>query len=167
MKPRIQATLALLLSLYLAILAGGLLVLAWQSGPEAMDIWAWIILGVHVGAAVVLPVLLFRAWCQKRTIRMGKALPWAVRLMYLSVILAICDSWAAGTDRRDTLFSQTVWAMSDGGTRGYNGFGYCLTYHRRLGGEFGPEVWFWFTPFRLYYTSSRVGASWVWTPDQA
>lgn len=167
MKPRLQAILALLLTLYLTTLAGGLSYLAWQSGFAAMDAWAWVILGVHVGAAVTLPVLWFRARRQKRTIRMGKVLPWVVRVMYLAVTLAICDSWAAGTDRRDTLFSQAVWATSDGGTRGYNGFGYCLTYHRRLGGEFGPEIWFWFTPFRLYYTSTRVGACWLWTPDPA
>ena len=100
---------------------------------------------------------------QRISPRTKKVLLWLFRAIYVSIILGICDSWVAGTARRDTLFSKTSWAMSDGGTRGYVGFGYSLTYYRRMGGKHGPEIWFWFTPFRLCWTSEQIGANWIWT----
>ena len=160
------STVALILvSLYSATVCVWFLVSALNPDAGEWDIWSFVILSVYVVPAILIPIFLFRAFRQKRSVRLGRVLPWVFRAVYVSVILAIWDSWSAGTDRRDTLFSKASWAMRDGGTRGYVGFCYSLTYYRRIGGEHGPEVWFWFTPFRLYWTSSRVGVSWLWTHD--
>jgi hypothetical protein len=95
--------------------------------------------------------------------RKKKIVVWLIRAMYVSIILGLCDSWIASTSHRDTFFSKERWELRDGGTRGYVGFGYSLTYYREMGGEHGPEIWFWFTPFRIYWTSKRIGASWIWS----
>jgi len=53
--------------------------------------------------------------------------------------------------------------MEDGGTTGHVGFGYSLIYHREMIGEDGPEIWFWFTPLRLSFTSAKTGVRWIWS----
>ena len=97
--------------------------------------------------------------------RKRRILVWMVRAMYISVILAICDVWTAGTKRDFTLFSKNTWEMSDGGTKGYIGFGYSMIYFRRLGGEpFGPVIWFWFTPVVVDATGHRgIQVRWLWS----
>jgi hypothetical protein len=155
---RPSSVVLILVFLYSAAFAVWFSVLAFQPGAGGWDLWAVIILGVYVVPAVVIPFFLFRAFRQKRCIRLGKVLPWVFRAVYVSIILALCDSWWA-TGHTNTLFSKTTWATSDGGTRGYVGFGYSLTYYRSMGGRHGPEIWFWFTPFRLYWTTEAHGIS--------
>jgi hypothetical protein len=92
---------------------------------------------------------------------LASLLLWALVAACVSIILGLSDCWVAGTARRDTVFSKTVWATRDGGTRGYLGLGYSLTYYRAMSGEHGPEIWFWFTPFRMYWTTERHGFSWL------
>lgn len=58
--------------------------------------------------------------------------------------------------------------MKDGGTTGSVGFGYFLTFYRRMSGEpYGPEVWFWFTPFVISAAHRHVEVRWVWANDNA
>ena len=97
--------------------------------------------------------------------RLKKILLWVFFAACISIFLGITDCWVAGTARRDTLFSKTVWAVSDGGTRGYVGFGYSLTYYRKMEGEHGPEIWFWFTPFTIYWTSEGKGIRWLFESE--
>lgn len=144
--------------LYLAAFALWLLVSALQPGSGDWDFWTVIILGVYAVPAGIIPFFLFRAFRERRCLRFNKGLPWVFRAACVSIILAICDSWWA-TGHTNTLFSKTTWATSDGGTRGYVGFGYSLTYYRSMGGRHGPEIWFWFTPFRLYWTTEGHGVS--------
>ncbi len=80
--------------------------------------------------------------------------------MCVSVVLGVCDFWIAGTAHRHTLFSKAVWA-SGGGTRGYVGFGYSLTYYRGMGDANGPEIWYWFTPFTVYRTTEHTSVRWL------
>ena len=150
---------------YRALLRGGRDVDAGVgSQPDAgpWDFWGLIILGFHVVPALIIPVFLVRAFRQKRCIRLGKVLPWLLRGVCLSVIFAMCDSWWA-TEHTNTLFSVTTWATRDGGTRGYVGFGYCLTYYRSLSGERGPAVWFWFTPFVIDTAHRKLQVRWLWS----
>jgi hypothetical protein len=85
--------------------------------------------------------------------------------MSVSIILGIVDCWIAGTSHRDTLFSKSVWKLSDGGTSGYIGLGYSLTYYRKMDGEQGSEIWYWFTPFTVYHTTQRTGIRWLFASD--
>jgi hypothetical protein len=122
----------------------------------------WLIAGVIFVPIIALPAYLADCLHRKQLPKLKPWLPWVARIMYVSIILAICDCWAAGTEHRAPLFSKTTWAMSDGGTRGSIGFGYTLTYYRRMGGVQGPEVWFWFTPFTVSWTTEHVGFRWIW-----
>jgi hypothetical protein len=98
--------------------------------------------------------------------RWKRVLLWLFRAVSVSVILALCDCWSAGTARRDTVFSKTSWAMDDGGTRGYTGFGYFLTYYRRMDATLcGPSVWFWFTPFTVSMARGSFEVRWLWRQD--
>jgi hypothetical protein len=155
---RLSSLALSLVFLYSAAFAIWLLVSALQSGAGVWDLWGVILLAVYVAPALIIPFFLFRAFRQKHCVRLGRVLPWVFRAISVSIILAICDSWWA-TAHTNTLFSKTTWATRDGGTRGYAGFGYSLTYYRSLGGRRGPEVWFWFTPFRLYWTTEEHGVS--------
>lgn len=157
--------------------AGILLVLVWcyfllwglfivVSGLRAdsgdWGLGAWLMIG-----AVLIPILLIPRYlydCARRKQAPGFKpwLPWVFRLMCLSIILAMVDSWAEGTDRRDPLFSYRVYKLKDGGTGGSVGLGYSLTYYRAMGGAHGPEVWFWFTPFTVSWTTEHVGLRWLW-----
>lgn len=122
----------------------------------------WVLTGALLVPIVLIPAYL-RYCVRRRSLpKFRHCIPWIVRVMYVSIILAMCDSWAAGTERRAPLFSRVTWAMSDGGTRGSVGFGYSLTYHRTMGGEHGPEVWFWFMPFTVRWTSEHVGLRCLW-----
>jgi len=95
--------------------------------------------------------------------RLRRILPWVFRAIYLSMILAICDCIAAGSSHRDTLFSRNTWRMTDGGTSGYVGFGYSMTYYRRMDASLsGPVVWFWFTPFQISFARSEPELLWLW-----
>lgn len=149
---------------WLYLLAWGALLAAAVVQPDGggWEFEGWVLTGALLGPIVLIPIYL--ACCAKRklTPRFRHWLPWVVRVSYVSMILAICDSWAAGTERREPLFSKVTWGMSDGGTRGCFGFGYSLTYHRKMGGEHGPEVWFWFSPFTVRWTSEHVGLRWIW-----
>ena len=89
-----------------------------------------------------------------------RAWPWVVRALYLSVFLAICDCVVAS--RGDTIFSKRTWAMTDGGTCGYVGFGYSLTYYRPLDASLcGPVVRFWHLPFEISFARSEPEILWV------
>lgn len=118
-------------------------------------------------AALLLPIVMI-PWYLGRSVKHRSLpqfrhwLPWVARAIYVSIILALCDCWMASTERRVTPFSKGTWAMSDGGTRGSVGFGYALTYHRQMGGEYGPEVWFWFAPFTVRCTTEHTGLRWLW-----
>jgi hypothetical protein len=97
--------------------------------------------------------------------RIKKILFWLLCAMIVSIIFGITDCWVAGTSHRNTLFSVPVWKLSDGGTSGYVGLGYSLTYYRKMGGEHGSEIWYWFTPFTVYHTSERTGVRWLFASD--
>jgi hypothetical protein len=133
-------------------------------GPDAGDLEfeGWMLTAALLVPIILIPVYLSHCVNCKRIPQFRHWFPWVLRIAYVSVILAICDSWAAGTERRAPLLSKGTWAMSDGGTRGSIGFGYSLTYYRRLSGEQGPEVWFWFSPFTVRWTSEHVGVRWLW-----
>ena|SRR5208283_718204 len=135
---------------------------AFQPNAGGWEFEEWVVTGAWLVPIILIPLYLTGCVRRKQPLRLKPWLPWVVRIMYVSIILAICDSWIAGTDRRAPLFSHTTWGMSDGGTRVSVGFGYSLTYHRTMGGEHGPEVWFWFSPFTVRYTSQHIGLRWVW-----
>ena len=148
--------------LYLLAWAVFFAVDAFQPDAGGWEFEEWVLTGALMIPLVLIPVYLGYNVRHGLLPQCRHWLPWVVRLMYVSVILAICDSWAAGTERRAPLFSKVTWAMRDGGTRGSVGFGYSLTYHRKMGGEHGPEVWFWFAPFTVRWTSEHVGLRWIW-----
>jgi hypothetical protein len=133
-------------------------------GPDAgrWELGEWLMTGAVLVPIILIPLYLIHCVRQRQPPRLRDWLPWVARMMYISLILAMCDCWAAGTERRTPIFSSTIWGMSDGGTRGYVGFGYFLTYYRRMGGVQGPEVWFWFTPFTVSATTEHVGLHWLW-----
>ena len=150
--------------LWLYMLAWGVFFATAAFEPDAGD-WEFetcVLTGALLVPLVLIPVYLGHCVNRKLMPQFRHWLPWVLRIAYVSVLLAICDSWAAGTDRRAPLFSKSTWSMSDGGTRGSIGLGYSLTYYRRLGGEHGPEVWFWFSPFTIRWTSEHVGVRWLW-----
>ena len=90
---------------------------------------------------------------------------WLFYAMCISTILGIVDCWVAGTAYRNTLFSLPMWKLRDGGTTGYIGFGYSLTYFRKIDGEHGPEISYWFIPFSVYHTTERTGVRWVFVSE--
>jgi hypothetical protein len=148
--------------LYELAWAGFFGVAAFQPNAGGWEFEGWVLTGALLVPIILIPVYLSYSVRRGSPPQFRHWLPWVVRVMYVSVILAICDSWAAGTERRAPLFSKVTWAMKDGGTRGSVGLGYSLTYHRKMGGEHGPEVWFWFTPFTVRWTSEHVGLRWLW-----
>jgi hypothetical protein len=148
--------------LYFVAWGSFMAVSVFQPDAGGWELEEWLLTTALLVPIVVIPIYLVRCVRRKQPPRFRPWLPWAARIMYVSIILAICDSWVAGTERRAPLFSITTWAMSDGGTRGSVGFGYSLTYYRRMGGVHGPEVWFWFTPFTVSWTTERIGLRWLW-----
>jgi hypothetical protein len=58
-----------------------------------------------------------------------------------------------------------MWKLRDGGTTGYLGFGYSLIYYRKIDGEHGPEISYWFIPFSVYHTTERTGVRWYFDSD--
>lgn len=155
---------ALLVLVWLYMVAWGVFTAISAFRPDAggWEIGEWLITGALLLPIILIPLYLKRCLREKQAPGLKRWLPWVVRVMCLSIVLAMLDSWIAGTERRAPLFSITTWAMSDGGTRGYLGFGYSLTYYRRMGGVYGPEVWFWFTPFTISFTTGHVGVGWLW-----
>jgi hypothetical protein len=70
---------------------------------------------------------------------------------------------SAGYFLGGTVCSIPLWQMRDGGSTGSVGFGYFLTYYRRMDGQaYGPEVWFWFTPFVISAAHRHIEVRWIW-----
>jgi hypothetical protein len=97
--------------------------------------------------------------------RLKKILLWLLCAMCISILLGMVDCWLAGTKFRNTLFSRAMWKMLDGSTTGYLGFGYTLIYYRKLDGEQGPEIWYWFAPCAFYHTTERTGVRWLFSSE--
>ena len=90
---------------------------------------------------------------------------WIARLVGLSLLLAMIDC-SAGYFLGTTVCSIPIWKMKDGGTTSSVGFGYFLTYYRRMDAKAnGPEVWFWFTPFVISAAHRHVELRWLWKQD--
>ncbi len=163
--PRLWSGVGILLALaWLYMLGWGVFMAAsvFQQDAGGWELGEWLMTAALLVPIILIPVYLAHCVRRKQPPRLRPWLPWLVRVMYVSVILAVCDSWAAGSERRAPIFSVTTWAMRDGGTRASVGFGYSLTYYRRMGGEHGPEVWFWFTPFTVSWTTEHIGLRWLW-----
>ncbi len=148
--------------LYTTVYAVGLLISALQPDAGTWDVASCLFLGMFFVPVLLIPIFLIRAFRKKCHLLLGKILPWVFRVMYISVIFALCDCWWA-TTYRGTMFSRAQWKMKDGGTTGYMGFGYDLTYFRRIGGShYGPQVWFWFTPFIIDLGHKHAQICWIW-----
>jgi hypothetical protein len=163
--PRLWSGVGLLLGLawlYILGWAAFMITAAFQSDAGGWELGEWLMMGALFVPLLLIPFYLVHCAGRKQAPRFRPWLPWAFRIMCLSLVLAILDSWVAGTDRRAPLFSKVLWATKDGGTRGSVGLGYMLTYHRAMGGEHGPEVWFWFTPFTVCLTTEHTGLRWIW-----
>ena len=88
---------------------------------------------------------------------------WLVRAAYISVLLAAIDSWSAHCFRHGVV-SVTMGGLKDGGTRMSVGPGYFMTFWRRMDGKaYGPEIWFWFTPFVIDAAHGGIRVRWIWT----
>jgi hypothetical protein len=133
---------------------------AFQPNAGGWGFEAWILTVADLVPVLLIPIYLVRCVRRKQPPRLRSWLPWVLRLMYVSIMLAVCDSWAAGTHHLG--FSVPLWMMSDGGTTGSMGFGYSLTFYKEISGEYGPEVWFWFTPFTVSWTTKHTGVRWLW-----
>ncbi len=82
--------------------------------------------------------------------------------MYISVLMATIDSFT-GYYYGHGVFSITMEGIKDGGTTISLGPGYFMTFWRRMDGTaYGPEVWFWFTPFKVDAAHRHVSVRWVW-----
>jgi hypothetical protein len=86
---------------------------------------------------------------------------WALWAVCASVVLAGCDIWTAQRFRR-TWLSVTTWKMKDGGSTGHVGFLYTMVFWRSMDGEYGPELWFWFSPLVIDAAHGGVTVRWVW-----
>lgn len=157
--------------------AGLLLVLAWcyflllgvfmaitglQTDSGGWGLGDWLMAGALLIPIILIPRYLGGCVRRQQAPSFKRWFPWVFRLMCLSIILAMLDSWAAGTERGAPLVSVTTWGLKDGGTSGSVGLGYSLIYHRAMGGRHGPEVWFWFMPFTVSWTTERVSLRWLW-----
>jgi hypothetical protein len=86
---------------------------------------------------------------------------WIVRAVYISVLMAAIDC-CSGYYFRHGVFSMTWYGLKDGGTTMSVGPGYCMTFWRRMDGEaYGPEIWFWFTPFRVDMAHRNFQIHWL------
>ncbi len=149
---------------WLYMLAWGVFMAVSALQPDAggWELGEWVMTGALLVPIIFIPFYLVGCVRRKQAPRFRQWLPWVFRLMCLSLVLAMLDSWVAGTNRRAPLFSKVIWATRDGGTRGSIGFGYTLEYHRTIDGEQGPEVWFWFAPFTVSWTTTHTGFRWLW-----
>lgn len=77
--------------------------------------------------------------------------------------MAFVDCWSDFYFRHG-VFSVTTAAMKDGGTTMSVGPGYFITFWRRLdGAAYGPEIWFWFSPFVIDAAHHGTGVHWIWS----
>ena len=92
-----------------------------------------------------------------------KIFVWIIRAVYISVLMATIDS-CTGYYYGHPIFSMTMAGMSDGGTTMTIGPGYFLTFWRRMdGAAYGPEIWFWFTPFIVDAAHHGLQVHWLWS----
>jgi hypothetical protein len=83
--------------------------------------------------------------------------------MYISVLMASIDCYT-GFHYGHGVFSVTLAGMRDGGTTMSVGPGYGMYFWRRMdGAAYGPEIWFWFTPFIIDAAHRGVQIHWVWS----
>jgi hypothetical protein len=143
--------------LYATVYAVLLLVSALQpNNAGTWDVASCFFLGMFFLPAVIIPIFLIRSFRKKRHLRLGKILPWAFRVIYISIIFALCDCYWM-TTQGGTIFSKRASDI------GYIGFGYHLNFLVGSGGRhFGPAIWFWFTPFEVDLGHKLPQVCWVW-----
>lgn len=85
-----------------------------------------------------------------------------MRAILVSIFMAMLDCWS-NVHYSHSVFRFTEAKLSDGGTTLSAGPGYTLVFWRRMDGSaYGPEIWFWFTPFRLDAAHRGIQIHWVW-----
>ena len=117
----------------------------------------WVLIGADLIPILLIPIYLGRCVCRGRAPLLRPWFPWVVRLMYVSIIFAMCDCWAFA-ERGAPILTRITWK-----TRGYSfggiRFGYCLTCSGDEH-EYGPVVWFWFSPVTITMTNGHCGIRW-------
>jgi hypothetical protein len=100
-----------------------------------------------------------RFWTRQLLVRM-------VRIMYVSVILAMYDLCTLSVGGSSTVFSIPT-SRTGNGDAIFIGFGYILLNHediyRDRAKTFGPEIWFWFTPVIVDAAHGGVQVHWLWS----
>lgn len=86
-----------------------------DSGDWGLGVW--LMIGAVLIPILLIPLYLYDCALRRQAPGFKPWLPWVFRLMP-SILLAMVDSWAAGTDRRDPLFSYREYKLKDGGTGG-------------------------------------------------
>lgn len=148
-----------LLWLYMFGWAIFIVVNVFRPNAGRLELEDWVLAGADLLPLILIPAYLIHCARRNQPPRLRPWWPWVARLVYVSFIFAMCDCWAFA-ERGAPVFMHETWR-----TRGYTfggiGFGYLLTCHRDAD-NYGPEVWFWFTPFTISLTTQNVGFQWFW-----
>jgi len=117
------SSVALILAwLYATVYAVFLLVSALQpNNAGTWDVASCLFMGLFFLPSMLISIFLIRSFRKRRHLRLGKILPWVFRIMYISLIFALCDCWWM-TTRGQTIFSMRT--VKAGSSVGYSGFGY-------------------------------------------
>jgi hypothetical protein len=93
-------------------------------------------------------------WCRWLVVGVASA-------MALSFFLGIADVCLVSFDKAPIFVKEAEYMLLDGGTTEHVGFGYSLVCHRRMLGEQGPVISYWFLPFEICCTTERTGIRWI------
>jgi hypothetical protein len=151
----LSAILLVLLWFYLLVWGIFITIKAFQEN-EFED---WILAVTFLAPPIALTLYLIRCWLRKQAPRFNPWFPWVLRLMCVSVIFAMCDSWAFA-ERGYPLLTHITW-RTKGQISGGIGFGYFLTCSTEVD-DFGTDVWFWYAPCTVSLTYKHVAIHWLW-----
>lgn len=94
-----SSSVAMILAwLYFAAFALYQLISVWGLDARTWDLSSRLFMGMFFVPVAIIPFFLLRAWRRKRHLQLAKILPWAFRVMYISIIFALCDCWWATTE---------------------------------------------------------------------
>jgi hypothetical protein len=136
-----------------------------MAGPDfrKLRIWSLVYVIYLLVPPVAIPSILGRAWKQRRPVRLGRIATWIFRVLYISVILALCDClWLCNSSGYTAPFSTLDARAKGGGEASYIGFGYFLDSDPS---STGFTIGLWYAPFLIRISDQGIRTLWLWSGD--
>lgn len=159
----LAAIILIVLSCYLVVETTAYLIWLFRDFQGGWDLGGILRLNFEMSPTVVLPLLIIWAYYSKKPILYRRILAWVIRVIYVVIILALCDCCSICTRGRALFAIHTERSKGDFAYFGCPGYDIC-----RFGSDQinpGLTIHFWHAPVIIDLRSHHSLIHWAWSSD--